>query len=200
MTRIALLRTTGWLYAGLCALSAIALLADALLGVGETRRLGLGVVLLVIPFALFSFLLLRAGNRERSKYDLTLTLCLLAVLYFLVHRIYGFFYWYATGNASLLMTWASLPIVWLEATACVAVGIALWTRRELASWFALCLGSVALFQAVATLPDVVNSYPSVRHSWPDIAPQVFKVSWLVLFVVLVLTQLLERNERVPQAG
>jgi len=196
VTAIAILRTTGWLYAALGGLCAAALIADAWAGVGDKGRLALGIILLVVPFGLASTLLLNSA-KSRSKTDFTPTLCLLAVLYFLVNLVYGFFYWYTTASASLLIGWATLPIVWLELAVCLALGIALWSRREVIWWLGLGLGAIALYQAVASFPVIISAYPSVRYFWPDITPQVFKIVWLITFEILLIVQLLARKKYAP---
>lgn len=158
--------------------------------------MALGIILLVVPFGLASTLFLNFA-KSRPKTDFTLTLCLLAVLYFLVSRIYGFFYWYTTGSASLFIGWATLPIVWLELAVCLALGIALWSRREVIWWLGLCLGAIVFYQAVPSLPAIFSSYPSVRYFWPDITPQVFKIAWLTTFNILLVVQLLARKQYAP---
>ena len=120
MTSSALLRTFGYLYAGAGIIAAIAMLADAYVGVGDKHRFALGLALLVVPSALFSLALFRySRSSTRSSIGFTLVLCLFAALYFLVNRIYGFYYWYTIGDSGLLATWASLPIVWAELCICL---------------------------------------------------------------------------------
>jgi hypothetical protein len=201
MTGFALLRAFGYLYAGAGIIAAVAMLADAYVGVGDKHRFVLGVALLVVPSALFSLALFSySRSSNRSSVSFTFVLCLFAALYFLVNRIYGFYYWYTTGDSGLLVTWASLPTVWAELAICLALGMSFWFRHIFLSWLALVLGGVELIQEASHLPAVVNSYPSIRFMWSSMAPQVFKVAWLLAFVILLVAQLMDTKQSVPKVG
>jgi len=202
MASCAILQVAGWLYAALVALFALALLSDAYIGVGLIGRFLPGTVLLVLPLAVFSVVLLRQSAKpRRPNVTSTLTLSVLAILYFLVNPIYGFYNWSTGSGSGLISAWATFPpIVWIKSAVCVALGIAIWSRHILIWWLSLCLGVIELYLAAFALPGVINSYPSIRFMWPAMAPQVFKVTWLFTFVVLLVAQLVDAKRSAQSAA
>lgn len=197
MTSTTLLRGFGWLYAAAGVFSMGLVLQD-IRAYGWNAPSSMydhtiaGAALIVAPSVLFSFVMFGFARKpDAATVRMLFVISLLAILYLVPRHVAGFYYWYLLGDSELLDTWVRHPVVWAELAVCLALGALVWLRKKAVWLLALALAAGVLLPELGLLPMAFALHRPLSFGWHSLGVHYFGIAWLVAFMVLVTTQLMD---------